>query len=201
MTTLPGADRASQRQLLVAGVGNIFLGDDGFGVHVAKRLASVDLPEWVHVADYGIRGMHLAYDLADRYDSAILVDAMPRGGAPGTVYVVEPEPADIPGSGTDPGRATEAAATMVSGPMLDAHGMQPDAVLHMLATLGAGEREVLVVGCEPARVSYGMELSAPVAAAIDDAVRVVLDLISGAAASDQHALVTKERTHVPGHPR
>jgi hydrogenase maturation protease len=200
--TMPAApDEARRGQLLIAGVGNIFLGDDGFGVDVAKRLASADLPEWVHVADYGIRGMHLAYDLADRYDSAILVDAMSRGSEPGTVYVVEPDLADVPEPSADTGSAADVAAMMAGSPMLDAHGMQPDVVLRMLATLGAGDRQVLIVGCEPAQVSYGMGLSAPVAAAIDDAVRVILDLVSGAAASDQHALVTKEQTHVPGHPR
>ena len=78
-------------RLLMAGVGNIFLGDDGFGVEVASRLAGAELPDWVRVADYGIRGMHLAYDLASGYDSAILIDATPRGGEPGTIYVIEPE--------------------------------------------------------------------------------------------------------------
>ena len=74
-------------KMLVAGVGNIFLGDDGFGVEVARRLAEADLPSWVQVADYGISGMHLAYDLADGYDSAILVDTAQRGGEPGTLTV------------------------------------------------------------------------------------------------------------------
>ena len=90
-----GAGRAGggamSGKLLIAGVGNIFLGDDGFGVEVASRLASADLPDWAHVVDYGIRGMHLAYDLAGGYRRAILVDATPRGGAPGTIYVIEPD--------------------------------------------------------------------------------------------------------------
>ncbi len=76
---------------LVAGVGNIFFGDDGFGVEVARRLTECELPEGVTVADYGIRGMHLAYDLSNGFDRAILIDAAPRGGTPGTVYVLEPE--------------------------------------------------------------------------------------------------------------
>ena len=79
-------------RVLVAGVGNIFLGDDGFGVEVARRLAGERLPEDVRVADFGIRGVHLAYELLDGYDTAILVDAAPRGGQPGTLYVIEPEP-------------------------------------------------------------------------------------------------------------
>src|SRR5215470_4843730 len=79
-------------RVLVAGVGNIFLGDDGFGVEVAKRLAAAELPDWVQVADYGISGMHLAYDLADGYDTAILVDAAQRGGEPGTLTVIDAAP-------------------------------------------------------------------------------------------------------------
>jgi hydrogenase maturation protease len=154
----------SQR-VLVAGVGNIFLGDDGFGVEVANRLVTCDLPEWVAVADYGIRGMHLAYDLASDVHTAILVDAMPRGGPPGTVYVVEP---DRPAAGA--GSTTPAA-------FFDGHGMQPDVVLGMLDTLGASVSKVLIVGCEPASVDYGIGLSEPVTTAVDKAVQVVLDLI------------------------
>ncbi len=117
-------------QLLIAGVGNIFLGDDGFGVEVANRLASVDLPEWVDVVDYGIRGMHLAYDLADGYSSAILVDATARGGAPGMIYVIEP---DL----QRPMAASGDEATLAANPMFNAHGMQPDVVLSMLGMLEA----------------------------------------------------------------
>jgi len=201
MTGPAAPGRAGPRQLLIAGVGNVFLGDDGFGVEVAERLTTAALPEWAHVADYGIRGMHLAYDLADRYDSAILVDAMPRGGAPGTVYVIEPALADIPEPGARPEHGDEVGAILAGSPMLDAHGMQPDVVLRMLATLGAADRQVLIVGCEPERVSYGMGLSPPVAAAVDEAVRVILDLVGRAGGSDRHELVTKERADVPGHPR
>lgn len=150
----------SQR-VLVAGVGNVFLGDDGFGVEVARRLTELDLPEWVRVGDYGISGLHLAYDLADGVETAIVVDAMPRGGEPGTVYVVEPEHGDLPVAN------------------FDGHGMQPDVVLGMLSALGAAVGRVLIVGCEPLRADPGMELSAPVAAAVDDAVKIVLDLIAG----------------------
>ncbi len=154
------------KSVLVAGVGNIFLGDDGFGVEVARRLAQLEMPDGVAVGDYGISGMHLAYDLADGVQTAILVDAMPRGGEPGTVYVVEP------------GRAAPAPTAVT---VLDAHGMQPDVVLGVLDTLGAQVGRVLIVGCEPASADYGMGLSEPVAAAVDDAVRVVLDLIAAEA--------------------
>ena len=147
-------------RVLVAGIGNIFLGDDGFGVEVAGRLAKLELPDWVAVGDYGISGLHLAYDLADGVEMAILVDAAPRGGEPGTVYVIEPGPAQ--GSTT----------------FFDGHGMQPDVVLSMLGSLGAHVGRVLVVGCEPASADYGIGLSPPVAAAVDDAVKVVLELIS-----------------------
>lgn len=147
---------------LVAGVGNIFFGDDGFGVEVAKRLAECELPEGVTVADYGISGMHLAYDLSNGYERAILIDAAPRGGTPGTVYVMEPE---------EPAEASAA--------LFDAHGMQPDVVLGMLGMLGGKTGRMLIVGCEPESADPGMGLSAPVAAAVDDAVRTVLELIEG----------------------
>jgi hydrogenase maturation protease len=178
-------------KLLIAGVGNIFLGDDGFGVEVANRLASADLPGWVHVVDYGIRGMHLAYDLAGGYNSAILIDATARGGEPGTIYVIEPDRQAVP-AGTE-----SEDATLAGSPMFNAHGMQPDVVIGMLGMLGAADRQVLVVGCEPASVDYGIGLSEPVAAAVDGAVLVVLDLVAGAAGSDEHLLAMKERADVP----
>ena len=150
---------------LVAGVGNIFFGDDGFGVEVAKRLAECELPDSVTVADYGISGMHLAYDLCDGYDRAILIDATPRGGTPGTIYVLEPgQPADA-----DPGEVDTA--------LFNAHGMQPDVVLGMLGMLGGTTTQTLIVGCEPELSGPGIGLIAPVAAAVDDAVRKVLELI------------------------
>jgi hydrogenase maturation protease len=117
----------------------------------------------VTVADYGISGMHLAYDLSNGYERAILIDAAPRGGSPGTVYVVEPE---------EPGE--------VSAALFDAHGMQPDVVLGMLGMLGGKTGRMLIVGCEPESAGPGIGLSTPVAAAVDDAVRTVLELIRGA---------------------
>jgi hydrogenase maturation protease len=149
--------------ILVAGVGNIFLGDDGFGVEVARRLQSVELPPDVKVADFGIRGVHLAYELLDGYELVILVDATPRGGTPGDLYVIEPEP-DEP----DPDEV----------PPLDAHGMDPGAVLNLLGVLGGRVDRMLVVGCEPAVADEGMTLSPAVAAAVDPAVALVQDLIN-----------------------
>jgi hydrogenase maturation protease len=167
-------------RVLVAGIGNIFLSDDGFGVEVASRLAGTDLPDWVQVVDYGIRGMHLAYDLAnaDGYQTTILVDAAPRGGEPGTVYVIEPEL---------PPQRHSAEAAMAGNPLFNAHGMQPDVVFGVLDMLGGQAGRVLVVGCEPASVDEGIGLSGPVAAAVDEAVGVVLDLVAQAGPHDGHS--------------
>jgi hydrogenase maturation protease len=149
--------------MLIAGIGNIFLGDDGFGSEAARALAAQDLPDWVRLADYGISGMHLAYDLASGYDTVILLDATARGEEPGTVSVIELDRPDGPSG--------DAARLM------DAHGMQPDLVLSMLGVIGGQAGRVLLVGCEPASTGYGMGLSPPVAAAVSPAVRAVLDLI------------------------
>jgi hydrogenase maturation protease len=159
-------------RMLVAGVGNIFLSDDGFGVEVATRLAAIDLPDWVTVADYGISGMHLAYDVAEGYETTVLVDATPRGQEPGTVYLME----------LDTAKPSAAASSRPDRgiPLLDGHGMQPDVVLGMLSMLGADAGRMLLVGCEPASTEEGIGLSAPVAAAVDEAVRIVLGLITAA---------------------
>ncbi len=167
-------------RMLIAGVGNIFLGDDGFGVEVANRLASEELPDWVRVADYGISGMHLAYDLAEGFETTILVDATPRGSDPGTVYVIELDPA---------APSATAAAEEEPGPgrgipLLDGHGMQPDVVFGMLNLLGAEAGRVLLVGCEPASIDERIGLSKPVTAAVDEAVRIVLDLVRAVGADD-----------------
>ena len=183
-------------RVLVAGIGNIFLSDDGFGVEVARRLAELDLPDWVRVGDYGISGMHLAYDLAEGYGTAILIDATPRGGTPGTVYVIEPETPAVAapdragagsgigiGVGAGQGAPDQAGAGLLaqsraSTALFDAHGMQPDVVLGIVSMLGARGGRMLIVGCEPACTDYGIGLSEPVAGAVDAAVRAVLDLIA-----------------------
>jgi len=173
---------------LVACLGNIFLSDDGFGVEVARRLARFELPEGVRVTDYGIRGMHLAYDLAEGFDSTILVDATQRGGEPGTVYLIEPEAA-ADGAGPDPDGDT--AAMMARMSLLNAHGMQPDLVLTLAGTLGADAGKVVVVGCEPASLAEGIGLSAPVTAAVDDAVRMVTKLVTAGQADNVDPESTK----------
>ena len=127
---------AATRSILVAGIGNIFLGDDGFGVEVARRLAARPLPDGVTVADYGIRGYDLAYALVRGSDRTILVDACPRGEAPGTVFVLEPDLAEL--DAPDAGPA-----------VLDAHDLNPVHVLRLARSLGAELKPVVVVGCEP----------------------------------------------------
>ncbi len=153
------------RRILVAGVGNVFLGDDGFGVEVVRRLAGRGLPEGVEVADFGIRGMDLAYALQGDYEAVVFVDATPRGERPGTVYLIEPE--------IEEGEA-----------MLDTHGMDPVKVIKLSRALGARPTRTLVVGCEPQVVVSGedyddmiMELSEPVRAAVEEAVKLVESLV------------------------
>ena len=151
-------------RVLVAGVGNVFLGDDGFGVEVVRCLSTHGFPDCVRVADYGIRGMHLAYDLTGgKYDLTVLVDATMRGDPPGTVYVVELDLPDGP--------------PQTGGEALDAHGMQPDVVLNLVALLGGNPGRVLLVGCEPAVLEQRIGLSPAAAAAVDTAVSVVTDLV------------------------
>lgn len=151
---------------MVAGIGNVFLGDDGFGVAVAQRLGGLDLPGGVRVADVGIRGLHLAYDLLDGCELLVLVDAVPLGEAPGTVAVIEVDPDDAALLGQDR-----------SAP-LDAHTMGPAAVLDTLQAMGGCVDRVLVVGCEPATLEEGIGLSPPVAAAVDRAAEVVLEVLA-----------------------
>ncbi|WP_405528104.1 hydrogenase maturation protease [Streptomyces avidinii] len=162
-------------RVLVAGIGNVFLGDDGFGVESVRALAEHPLPEGVEVVDFGVRGVHLAYQLLDGYDTLLLLDATARGGEPGTLYLIEAD------GSTGPETADAGAPPP---PVLDGHHMSPDAVLALLDTLCAGTgatppRRTLVLGCEPAGVEEGIGLSAPVAAAVPEAVRMALDLIHG----------------------
>ena len=164
---LGGAAAASpgQPSVLVAGIGNVLLADDGFGVAVAQRLAERELPAGVKVADYGIRGMDLAYELQEDYDAAVLVDAVPHGEPPGTLCVIE-----------HAGPRDEEA-------VLDVHGMTPLRVLALARALGTVPARILVVGCEPAVVmgaddaEIAMELSPPVRAALPAAVELVESLL------------------------
>jgi hydrogenase maturation protease len=148
-------------KVLVAGIGNIFLGDDGWGVEVARRLASQSWPDGVQVADYGTSGLHLAHDLLEGYDTTILIDAAGLGSPPGTVYLVELDPRRSAGDRE-----------------IDAHGMQPDAVLDLVAMLGGEPGRVLLVGCEPATVDHHMGLSPAVEGAVEQAVDLVRTLVT-----------------------
>lgn len=152
---------------VVAGVGNVFLRDDAFGVEVARLLAERSLPVNTEVHDFGIRGLHLAYELLDGCDLFILVDAAPRGEQPGTVTVLEVGCAESGRAESGPGPA----------PVMDAHGLAPDEVFRLLDTLGGRPGRSLVVACEPADVSPGMGLSDPVRAALPHAVQAVEEIL------------------------
>lgn len=154
--------------VLVAGIGNIFFGDDAFGSEVARALQGEALPDGVHVADYGIGGLHLAYDIADGVGLLIIVDALPDAGEPGEVVVLE------------------ASLDELDTSTLDAHGMDPATVLTSVRALGVEPPRTLVVGCQPLAVEEGMGLSDVVASAIEPAKRAVLDLV-------ERVCLTKEK--------
>ena len=148
-------------KILVAGVGNIFLGDDGFGVEVAQSLSKRKVPETVTVKDFGIRGFDLAYALLDPWDGVIIVDALPRDSPPGTLYVIEPD-------------------RSVAEADINPHGMDPVRVLNLAASLGTISARVLVLGCEPQDFGDELEgrmgLSSPVQAAVEEACHTIVEL-------------------------
>jgi len=148
------------RRILVAGIGNIFFGDDGFGVEVARRMACEPLPEGVKVADFGIRALHLAFALLDQPGLLLVVDAVQRGGPPGTIYVVRPDPA--------------AGAS----PIPDAHAMNLETVIAAVRSLGEEPPPILLVGCEPAFVGEQMRLTAAVERAIPHATALIWRIIA-----------------------
>jgi hydrogenase maturation protease len=158
------------RRVLVAGIGNIFLGDDGFGVEVAQCLQRGAVPAHVHVEDFGIRGLHLALELLEGYDALVLVDAVPMDEVPGTVVLLEPEIDADPLEG--------ARIDGADGAGFEAHSMSPTVVFDMLAGLGGHVDRIFIVGCQPLRVDEGIGLSAPVAAAVDRAVEAVVELLA-----------------------
>jgi hydrogenase maturation protease len=159
-------------RLLVAGIGNVFLSDDGFGVEVARLLSNRALPEGVRVEDYGIRGIHLAYDLLVGYDALVLVDAVPMGEPPGTLALIEPEPH------RRPARRSSSSSEGGGAPVLDAHTMSPDLVLATLAHLGGSVERVVIVGCQPGDLNEAMRLSPAVQEAIPAAVDLCLEVVS-----------------------
>jgi hydrogenase maturation protease len=152
--------------VLVAGIGNVFQTDDAFGVEVANRLSERPLPPGVRVEDFGIRGVHLAYELLGGYDGLVIIDAVPMGEPPGTLAIIEPEPDAAPTNGDD-------ALAVV-----DAHTMNPDVVLGTLHHLGGSVERIFIIGCQPANLQDGMGLSPAVAAAVDDAAEMCRQLVS-----------------------
>ena len=156
----------SEVSILIAGIGNIFLGDDAFGCEVIKELSRRSWPENVRVVDFGIRGFDLAYAMLEEYDLTIFVDATPRGNAPGTLYTIEPDLAELEFEGDV---------------VLETHGMNPMKVLQMVKSMGGQFKKILLVGCEPE--TSGPEegllgLSAVVQAAVPEAARIVERLVN-----------------------
>jgi hydrogenase maturation protease len=156
----------SELKILIAGIGNIFNGDDGFGVEVVRKLNERSLPEGVNLIDFGIRSFDLAFALVDGYQAAILVDAMQRGEAPGTLYLFEPDMASL----------DELSPVHIEG-----HGLHPAQVLKLANLYGSLPEKILVVGCEPAATTFSeegsMELSAHVQANLDEAILMIESLV------------------------
>jgi hydrogenase maturation protease len=171
----------NRERVLIACIGNIFLGDDAFGCEVAKLLMERELPRDVKIVDFGIRSFDLAYALMDGYQATVFVDAAPRGGEPGTIYLIKPDRAEI---------------DALDGQQIsfDAHGMNPVKVLSMVKSLGGEFGEIFVVGCEPQFTGDNgeghMGLSQPVAASLPKAVEVIESVIQRVlAATPEQALV------------
>ena len=158
----------SEPSILIAGIGNIFLGDDGFGCEVLKHLIARSWPDNVRVVDFGIRGFDLSFALLDGYDVTILVDATPRGGVPGTLYKIDPELSELETLDRD-------------APVVETHGMNPLKVLSMVKSMGGQFKKLLLIGCEPE--TFGpeeglMELSASVQAAVPEAVKLIESVVA-----------------------
>ena len=175
----PVVEADSVNRILVAGVGNIFLSDDGFGTEVVRAMAGRALPEGVEVVDFGIRGVHLAYQLLDGYDLLVVIDAAPRGSAPGTVSLLEVDQAQVP--------SAAAAVTGGEAALVDAHGLEPGAILAMLGSLGGQVRRVLVVACEPVTVERAWGSAHAVAAAVPSAIELLEQVLADREHGDKEA--------------
>ena len=169
-----------QKQILVACIGNIFLGDDAFGVHVAQRLMECNFPSSVKIGDFGIRGLDLVHALVQNWDAAILVDAVPHGKKPGSLYIIEPEMPDLPDAAPQEN-------------LMQGHSMDPVKVLQMVREMGGTVGRILLVGCEPTPINpegeMQMELSPRVAAAIEPAVRAIGALIADIMSDSEFPIV------------
>ena len=153
------------RSILIAGVGNAWLRDDGFGGEVARRLADRALPAGVNVMDAGTGGLDLAYEVMRGYDALVILDVSKQGGEPGTLYVMEPDEESVPGGIED-------------GDAINPHGMDPQTVLRFVKSVGAWPGRVMVIACEPADVEQmGWGLSEQVADAVDRAVGLVVETV------------------------
>jgi hydrogenase maturation protease len=175
-----GLSPSGKAWVLVAGIGNIFLGDDAFGVEVARRLLAVTFPESVKIVDFGIRGYDLAYALLDGYDTTILVDACPRGQPAGTLYTIEPDLDNL-------GGPEEGA--------VEAHSMNPLNVLRLAKSMGGSLKRILLVGCEPGTLGPEegqMGLSEPIEIAVGEAVKLVESMVSQILGGDQVSLTTND---------
>jgi hydrogenase maturation protease len=168
----------TQPRILVAGIGNIFLGDDAFGSEVARRLIARGVPHDVKVVDFGIRGFDLTYALLDQYELIVLVDATPRGESPGTLYTIEPDLSKL-----DELQPHEA--------MVDTHGMNPLRVLSIVKSMGGPLTRILIVGCEPTPLDDDSEgemgLSEPVQAAVNNAIEMIESLVTSTLANSEIA--------------
>jgi hydrogenase maturation protease len=161
-------------QILVAGIGNAWMRDDGFGGQVAKVLEGRELPSGVTVLDFGTGGLDLAYEVMRGYDALVLVDVSRQGGEPGTLYVIEPDPAEI--------------TTIEDGEVVSPHGMDPKTVLRFVKTVGGWPGKVVIVACEPAGADeMGFDLSAEVMGAVERAADLVLETVDELRSDDAYA--------------
>ena len=164
MTVEPDPDY--EKQILVAGVGNAWLSDDGFGGEVARRLEARERPDGVTIFDAGSGGLELAYEVMRGYHALVLIDVSAQGGEPGTLYVMEPEPDDIEGAVED-------------GDRIDLHGMDPRTMLRFVKMVGGWPGKVVVIACEPAEVEeIGLGLSPAVENAVENAIELVMKTVA-----------------------
>lgn len=174
----------SLTRVLIAGIGNIFLGDDAFGVEVARRLAARGLPEGARVVDFGIRGLDLTYALLDGYEAVIFVDAHRRLEPPGTLSVLE--------------LAVSKTGETEEAPCIEGHNLDPSRVIALASSLGASLERLILVGCEPSPPGegndFGTEMSAAARAAVEEAVPLILSLVERLLRGDQTVIYVNAST-------
>jgi hydrogenase maturation protease len=162
----PAPDAERVKKILVAGVGNAWMGDDGFGAEVVSKLGEIELPRGVAVMDFGTGGLNLAYEVMNGYDALMILDISQQGGTPGTLYVIEADEDSIDGNIED-------------GATINPHGMDPKTMLRFVKSIGAWPGKVVVIACEPQTVEeIGFQLSESVAGAVEPAIKLVLETIA-----------------------